>query len=155
MKQYAWYVPVGMLLSLVLVFTAGCDRPAEAEVEEIRISDEQAKQAFMVAFGGAYVGSMAAQLGQPLPGLSLDLERDAIVYENFDVTELDTDYRTLNGTVVSTPEAAIVDFRLTGGEVETIAFRITPEQIFGADGGVAMVTINGHEMEMSIEPLIR
>ncbi len=158
MKQHAWFALAALLLSVVVVL-AGCDRPADAGVEtviqEIRITEEQAEQAFMVAYGGAFVGSLAAQLGQAMPGLNVGMERDEIVFENFDVSDLNTDYRTLNGTLVSTPEAAIVDFRLTGGEVETIAFRITAGQMSGTESVVAMVTVDGQEMEMSLEPLIR
>jgi hypothetical protein len=159
MKLHAWFAPAALLLSVFVVVLAGCDRPAETqvmtEIEENRITEEQAEQAFMVAFGGAYIGSLAAQLGQSMPGLRLSTEPEEIVFENFDVSDLDTDYRTLNGTVISTPEAAIVDFRLTGGEVQTIAFRITRGQMSGAEGVVAMVTVNGQEMEVSLEPLMR
>ncbi|MFW6292975.1 MAG: hypothetical protein ACOC7V_11735 [Spirochaetota bacterium] len=137
---------IGVLVAAVLVIAlAGCER-------ENGISSDQAEEAFIVAFGGAYVGSMAAQVGQSLPGVSLDEENQAVSFDEFDVSELQTDYQTLSGTVTTSGETADVDFTLTGGPVETIAFEVNAEQMSSEDGITATAMVNGTEMEITIQP---
>lgn len=153
MKTQAWRAVTGAFLAvLLLAVLFACERADPPVAVGAEVTEAQAEEAFMVAFGGAYVGSMAAQFGQPLPGLSLDMEDESIVFDEFDVSELDTDYRTISGTVKSTEEAAEVDFVMTGGVVETIAFRIGAEQMAAADGIRASVTVNGHQMDIRIDP---
>ncbi len=153
MRTTAWRTATGAFLTIVLfVFLAACDRADRPVAVGAEVTEAQAEEAFMVAFGGAYVGSMAAQFGQPLPGLSLDMENEAIVFDEFDVSELETDYQTISGTVKSTEEAAEVDFVMTGGVVETISFRIGAEQMAATDGIRASVTVNGHQMDIRVDP---
>jgi len=146
MKHSTVRIRFGVLVAAALVIAlAGCQA-------ESGISSDQAEEAFIVAFGGAYVGSMAAQVGQPLPGVSLDQENQAVSFDEFDVSELQTDYQTLSGTVTTSGETANVDFTLTGGPVETIAFEINAEQMSSEDGITATAMVNGTEMEITIRP---
>ena len=149
MKQSTALVPIGILLTVVaLLSLAGCDRQQASAT----VSSEQAEEAFMVAFGGAYIGSMAAQFNQPLPGVEIDAENQAVVFDAFDVSELETDYTTISGTVRTTADAATVDFTLTGGAVTTISFQINAEQMSNEDGIRATAVVNGAEMEILIDP---
>ena len=131
-------------LLLLLAFT-GCE-------QEPGVSSEQAEEAFLVAFGSAYVGSMAAQFEQPLPGMTLDAESGTITFEEFDVSELQTQYETLSGEVTSTEESANADFTLTGGPVETISFDLSADQMSAESGIQTTVTVNGEETEIDIQP---
>ena len=139
------FVVTLLLIVVVLGVFSGCR-------SEDQITSEQAEEAFMVAFGGAYVGSIAAQVGQPLPGISFDQENNAIVFEDFDVSELQTDYQAISGTVTSTEESATASFTLTGGPVETISFSMGPDQMSNEDGISATVTVNGREMDIEVDP---
>jgi len=138
------FVLVGVLLLVVLAFS-GCSR-------DTGVTEDQAEEAFIVAFGGAYVGSMAAQFGQPVPGISLDEDAEAVVFDAFDVSELQSDYDTISGTVRTTDASAVVDLTLTGGPVTSIAFEVTADQMGSDDGIVATATVNGTEMEIRIDP---
>lgn len=153
MRDTAWYRRTGLLIAglMVVLVLFGCDRPGRAGEAGDSVTEAQAQQAFMVAFGGAYVGSMAAQFGQPLPGLSIDMENQTVVFDEFDVSELDTDYRTISGTVKSSADAAEVDFVMTGGPVRSIVFRVGAEQMAETDGFRTKVTVNGREMDIAID----
>lgn len=132
-----------LLLAAAAVTLAGCDR-------EPQVSAEQAQEAFLVAFGSAYVGTMAHQLGQTLPGVSL-AEDGTVAFDAFDVTDLDTDYRTVSGTLSPGSESATADLVLDGGPVTTIAFDLTADQLAADSVFRATAVINGVEMEIEID----
>ncbi|MFP4115014.1 MAG: hypothetical protein ACOC2Y_07595 [Spirochaetota bacterium] len=134
-----------VLALLVLVALSGCE-------EGPGVSSEEAEEAFMVAFGGVYIGSMVAQFGQPLPGVELNPESNAVEFTDFDVTDLQTDYETLSGTLTTTGESASADLTLTSGPVESISFTLTAAQLSAEDGLRTTVTVNGSEMEVQLEP---
>lgn len=132
-----------LLLAAAVVTLTNCEQQAE-------ISDDQAQEAFMVAFGSAYVGSMAAQLDQTLDGVEVR-DDGTVVFDGFDVTDLETDYTTVSGTLTAADEAARADLTLAGGPVATIAFDLTLEQLAANDAFNATVTINGVETDVEID----
>jgi hypothetical protein len=136
-----------LLLAAAVVTLGACDQDQEPE-----ITSDQAQEAFMVAFGSAYVGSMAAQLGQSLPGVTIsDEEEGSVVFEEFDVTELETDYTTVSGTVTSETDSARADLTLAGGPVTTIAFDVTAAELSTEGVFRTTVVINGKEMDIEID----
>lgn len=145
-RTTTWHI-AAVTLVLAVVALAGCGSGSGAEV-----TSEEAEEAFIVAFGGAYVGSMAAQVGQSMPGVSINAESNEVVFEEFDVSDLQTTYDTLSGTIETTEESATADFSLTGGPVETISFDLTAEQMSDQDGISARATVNGREMDIEIRP---
>jgi hypothetical protein len=134
---------VAFALVIVLALTA-CNRGSQ-------VTAAQAEEAFMVAFGGAYVGSMAAQFGQPLPGMEIDSEDNAVRFQDFDVTDLETEYTAISGSITATENAVDADFTLTDGPVETIAFTLSADEMSSQDGLRTTVTINGREMDIGLE----
>jgi hypothetical protein len=132
-----------LLLAAAVVSLTGCEQDAA-------VSAERAQEAFLVAFGSAYVGSMAAQLGQTLDGVEIRDDR-TVVFDEFDVTDLETDYTSVSGTLTAADESARADLILAGGPVETIAFDLTAEQLAADDAFTATVVINGTETKVEID----
>jgi hypothetical protein len=140
-------VPIAAMVGvsvIALLALSGCER-------EARVTAEEAEEAFMVAFGGAYVGSLAVRLDRPLPGMTLDSEHQSVVFDEFDVTDLETDYTTLAGRLVASEASAQAEFTLTGGVVETISFTIDADQMSWENGVRATVVVNGREMVIDLQ----
>jgi hypothetical protein len=132
-------------LALFVIVLSACG-------QEEAVSKEEAEEAFLVAFGSAYVGSMALQFGQPLPGVTLDTEDNAVVFEEFDVSDLQTEYTSLSGRVITTDESAGAEFTLTGGPIKTISFDLSVDQMSAEDGLRTTVVVDGQEIDIELEP---
>lgn len=132
-----------LLLAAAAVSLTGCE-------QQVEISGDQAQEAFMVAFGSAYVGSMAAQLDQTLEGVEIR-DDGTVVFDAFDVTDLETDYTSVSGTLTAAGESARADLTLAGGPVQSIAFDLTAEQLAAEDAFTTTVVVNGTETEVEID----
>jgi hypothetical protein len=115
-----------------------------------RVSVDEAEQAFVAAFSGAYIGSFFVQLGETTPGVELREDTDEMVFDQFDISELGTGYTTISGTARTTAETLQGSFTLTEGPVETLEFELSVDQM-RSETIVATVTANGREVDIAIE----
>lgn len=104
----------------------------------------------MIAFAGAYLGTMAIQFGYSPEGVAVDDETRTVTFSEFNVRDLETAYESLSGTVVTTNDSARADFSLTGGPVESISFDIRADQM-SSTSIVTTAMVNGRSMEIEIE----
>lgn len=114
-----------------------------------RVSLEEAEEAFVAAFGGAYIGSFFVQLGQELNGVVLNDETDTMEFDGFRIADLGTRYTELSGAARTTATSLLGDFTLLEGPVETIRFELSVEQM-RAETIEATVIANGRPVAISI-----
>lgn len=115
-----------------------------------RVSSAQAEEAFMVAFAGAYLGTMAVQFGYAPAGVAVDDETRTVTFTDFNVSDLETAYESLSGTLTTTNDSASAAFTLAGGPVESISFDIRADQM-SSTSIATTATVNGRSMEIQIE----
>jgi hypothetical protein len=157
-----------MALSLVLVMVItifGCggssDRAAangaqQAGASAPEVSIDDLKTAYMLSVAVVITASMASAFGQPIEGATLD-EEENLTLDKFDLTqfasedtELEFPFATVSGTAVRAGEATEVDLTFEGGEVETLQYVLTREQLQAETGFTTLVTVNGREVELAL-----
>ena len=119
------------------------------------VSEEGAKQAFVVSFVSVLTASFGLAFGQEIPGATMDPETQDLTLEEFSLADLvgedsDIPYTAISGDVVSEENAMVADLTLEGGPVESIGFTLTGDQMQSDDGFSITVTVNGKEMDLEI-----
>jgi len=142
-------IAIGTVTVLLFVL-AGCGGSGGAVV-----SEDNAKEAFMVGFVSALTASFGLAFGQEIPGATLDEETKELTLKDFSLEELagagsDIPYTSVSGSVTSEEDAMVADLTLEGGPVKSIAFTMTGDQMQNSDGFSVTVTVNGKEMELEI-----
>lgn len=136
---------------ILLVSMAGCRGGGGATV-----TDEEAKQAFVISFGSVLIASMATAFGEEIDGVELNEEGDELTLDGFDLTTYlgdgapQTPYSAISGTIDNAGERMNADLTLEGGPVETIEFSIGSEEMQATEGFATTLTVNGREMEVEI-----
>ena len=121
-----------------------------AHCSSARVSVDEAEEAFVAAFSGAYIGSFVAQLGREIDGVMLDSETDEMLFDEFDISALGTQYSTISGSATTTAESLLGTFELSEGPVQTLSFELTVDQM-RAESIEAVVLANGDEVEIAVE----
>ena len=137
---------------VVLLFAlAGCGGSGGGS----SVSEDDAKQAFMVSFVSVLTASFGLAFGQEIPGATLDEETQELTLKDFSLEELagagsDIPYTSVSGSVMSEEEAMVTDLTLEGGPVESIGYTLTGDQMQNQEGFSITVNVNGKEMELDI-----
>ncbi len=136
------------LFSLLVISTAllasGCGGPG--------VTVDEAEEAFVAAFSGAYIGSFVVQLGREVDGVTFDESTDEMLFDGFDVSALGTQYATISGSAATTQDTLIGAFELFEGPVESISFELTVEQL-RSESIDATIDVNGSPVEISVDML--
>lgn len=120
------------------------------------VSEEEAKQAFVISFGSVLIVSMATAFGEELDGVELNEEGDELSLDGFDLGAYlgegapETPYSAISGTIVNEEERMNADLTLEGGPVESIEFSMGAEEMQAAEGFSTTLTVNGREMDLDI-----
>ncbi|TVQ20872.1 MAG: hypothetical protein EA382_14350 [Spirochaetaceae bacterium] len=131
-------------IALLVVTLAACAGTGPA------VSVADAEQALYAGFGATIAASMSAAVGRPLPGVDLNQQSGALTLREFDVTDFETIYRTVSGTVTASSGASRVDLTLTGGPVQSLRFELTAAQMQDPGGFSTSVRVNRRAMELTI-----
>jgi len=135
------------LVIVVLAAVASCGGSS--------VSEEDAKEAYLVSFVSVFSASIGLAFGMEVDGVTLDKETDELTFDGFNPSEFLDDgfqppYTDISGTVVSENDAMVVDLALKGGPVKSIAFTTSEAVALSNSGFTTAVTINGKELEMDI-----
>ena len=138
-------------VAVLLFALAGCGGSGGGS----SVSEDDAKQAFMVSFVSVLTASFGLAFGQEIPGATLDEETQELTLKDFSLEEIagedsDIPYTSISGSVISEEEAMVADLTLEGGPVESIGFTLTGDQLQSDDGFSITVTVNGNEMELEM-----
>lgn len=138
-------------VAVLLFALAGCGGSGGGS----SVSEDDAKQAFMVSFVSVLTASFGLAFGQEIPGATLDEETQELTLKDFSLEELagagsDIPYTSVSGSVMSEEEAMVTDLTLEGGPVESIGYTLTGDQMQNQEGFSITVTVNGKEMELDI-----
>lgn len=136
-------VGVALIVLAMIASMVGCGGGAD-------VSEVQAQEAFAVAFGSFFNAMFTVGFGQEMEGVTMDEESGAFTFDKMDVSEMETDYTTMSGSIVEGDGGNLAaDLTLEGGVVESIKFEMTEED-FGGEGATEMkVTVNGKEITIS------
>ncbi len=136
-----------LILAIVTAFvTASCGNDGPA------VSQEEAEQAFLVSYSALVVGSMTAAFDRPLPGVEVDREKRTLTYNEFDVTDMDTPYDSISGTVKADGgDGDISTIELEGGPATSISFEVAADAMFQGDRIQSSIDVNGRSYEIDID----
>ena len=141
---------VAYLVAAAALFLAGCGP---------KITEDEAREAVMVAYQAVLTGSISAAAGSPAPGVSVENGDGSLRLDTFDLSGFDTPYQSISGTVGREsetielrPGAAFVNMTLAGGPVETLSFVIDLAGIQTATTLSTTARVNGEEVEVEIRP---
>ena len=110
-----------------------------------KVSEAEAQEGFAVAFGSFFMAMMSAGFGQPPEGVEMSEDGNEFTFDEFDVSDMETDYTTMSGTIGEKDGGMVADLQLAGGPVETISFEIAAD--FDLENTSEMdITVNGHDM---------
>ncbi|MFW5738322.1 MAG: hypothetical protein ACOC6J_03865 [Spirochaetota bacterium] len=122
----------------------------------VAVSDEEAKQAFVISFGSVLIVSMATAFGEEPEGVELSDEGDELTLDGFDLTTYlgegapETPYSSISGTITNDEERMNADLTLEGGPVDSLEFSIGSEEMQATEGFSTTLTVNGRETELEI-----
>lgn len=144
MKRYTAIVTAGILL----VALSACDR-------ESAVTNDQAREAFVISYVSVFVASMGLAFGEALPGVSVDEETQVLTLKDFSLAEFFEDdtgmaYTSVSGTVTNQAESMVADMTMKGGPVTSIAFALTPDQMESEAGFTLDATVNGVPMRLEM-----
>lgn len=148
-RVVAWAAGILLLASM-----AGCEGGRGAA--GAAVSDEEAKQAFVISFGSVLIASMTTAFGEEIDGVELNEEGDELTLDGFDLGAYlgdgapETPYTAISGTIDNEEERMNADLTLEGGPVESIEFSIGSEEMQASEGFSTTLTVNGREMELDI-----
>ena len=138
-------------VAVLLFALAGCGGSGGGS----SVSEDDAKQAFMVSFVSVLTASFGLAFGQEIPGATLDEETQELTLKDFSLEELagagmDIPYTSVSGSVISEEEAMVTDLTLEGGPVESIGYTVTGDQMQNQEGFSITVTVYGKDLELDI-----
>ncbi|MFW5745744.1 MAG: hypothetical protein ACOC2D_20900 [Spirochaetota bacterium] len=150
-RGIAWVAGIVLLVSM-----AGCE--GGRGTAGAAVTDEEAKQAFVISFGSVLVASMATSFGEEVDGVELNEEGDQLSLDGFDLSDHlgdgapETPYTAISGTIDNEEERMKADLTLEGGPVDSIEFSIGAEEMQATEGFSTTLTVNGRETELDITP---
>jgi hypothetical protein len=135
-------------IAILLLAVAGCGTSSD-------VTQEDAKQAFIVGFVSVFAASMGLAMGQPVDGVSMDEGTNELTLDGFSIADLVGEdsgipYTSISGSSVTNETSMVVNLTMEGGPVETIEFTMTADQMQNTGGFTVTVTANGEEMELEI-----
>jgi len=134
-----------VLLLLATLAFAACSN------DQIVVNQQEAEQAFIVSYAAMFVGSMTAALGHTRSGISVDTAERTITLSEFDVTDLNTPYETVSGTVSGENGSSLIELALTGGPAREVSFRIAADQMLVGDRIRQSIEVNGRSFEIDLD----
>ena len=119
------------------------------------VSEEDAKEAYLVSFVSVFSASIGLAFGMEVDGVTLDKETDELTFDGFNPSEFlegefQPPYTDISGTVTSENDVMKADLTLKGGPVKSIAFTTSEAVALSNSGFTTTVTINGNDVEMDI-----
>ena len=144
-------------IAVLLFVLAGCGGSGGSGGGGSAVSEDAAKQAFMISFVSVLTASFGLAFDQEIPGATLDKETGELTLEDFSLEELagedsDMPYTTVSGNVISEEDAMVVDLTLEGGPVKSIGYTLGGDEIQSDEGFSITITVNGKEIELEIMP---
>jgi hypothetical protein len=124
---------------------------AACGTDQRTITQEQAEQAFMVSYAAMFVGSMSAALQHDRAGISVNRAERTITLTEFDVTDLQTPYESVSGTITGEDGSSLVEFTLVGGPATEVSFQIAADQMIVGDRIEQSVEVNGRSFEIDLD----
>ena len=137
-----------LIAVVIAVAIAGCSGPA--------VTEDEAREAYLVSFISVFSASMGITFGGELPGVTMDKDTRALTFDDFDPSQfaenITNTYTGISGSVSEEDETLVADLKLSGGAVKSIKFSATETQAMSSDTFTNTVTINGKDMELQIGP---
>lgn len=101
-------------------------------------------------------GALIEYFGDPVEGFSFNETTGVMTFTSFDITELETSYTTVSGTVSFMPDDSLeFDLTFTGGPISSLYFTLDSEQIDTLENEESVsvdVTADGDEYTVTLEP---
>lgn len=119
--------------------------------DQTAVTQEEAEQAFMVSYAAMFVGSMTAALQQERVGISVDTGERTITLSEFDVTDLQTPYESVSGTITGQEGSSLVEFDLIGGPATSVVFEIAADQMIVGDRIQQSIEVNGRSFDIDLD----
>lgn len=145
---------IAAVLLAAAVLVAGCGGGAA------QVSEEEATQAFGIAFASTMMASMATAFGQEMEGMSYDEEAETVTFDKFSLSQLDDSgdadatadmpYTTISGTLSNADGNLAAVLTLEGGPVTELEFTLSAAQLQGEGGDVVDLKVNGRDMQVNM-----
>ena len=140
-----------LTLFLMVMFIAA--NFTSCEMLEDKPSEEEVIEAVGVAFGAWFIGALLADL---YDGVTYNDTTGVVTFSSFDISEMDTDYSSISGTVAPNDAGTALDFNvsLKGGPVEKLKFSITESFLLNSGTNAVSLSVeaNGFDYDITIEP---
>lgn len=130
------------LLSLLFASCSG---------EQRAVTQQEAEQAFLVSYAAMFVGSMTAALQHERAGISVNTSERTITLDGFDITDLQTPYETVSGTITGQDGSSLVEFELEGGPANAVTFEIAADQMIVGDRIQQSIEVNGRSFDIDLD----
>jgi hypothetical protein len=135
-------------IAILLLAVSGCGT-SEA------VTEDEAKEAFIVGFVSVFSASIGMAFGQPPAGVTLDEATNELTLDGFSIAELIGEdsaipYTALSGTATTGENEMTASLTLEGGPVESLEFTMSSDQMQSSEGFTIAVTVDGEEMELEI-----
>jgi hypothetical protein len=140
---------IPVILFITLLFTPAL--LSAQQQSDTALNDEKVMQAARAIFTLYIFGAAGMQKGQTPDGITFDKEANQFRFDEVDLGGLSDTYTTASGSITREAEDSLkFDFRLTGGPVSSIAYRIArdPEDPQGKSKPMNVV-VNGTDYSFS------
>jgi hypothetical protein len=127
---------------LFILLLASCGRGVN------RVSEEEAKEAVMVAQTAIMMSWIALGFGDSVEGAHMDQATGALMLEQYDLSEFATEYSCVSGAIQRNGEA---ELSFEGGPVSTLTMSVDLANIQSIVSFAGQVTANGREFDIVVD----